>query len=129
MNNAQRLAVRIPLIGWEANITSEHLEYTRVKIANLSTGGAYLITEAEYETGSIVTLWLRSSQLSFFVTAEILRKDPYGIAVRFLDLCESDRIAILKIISQFLSKIKLQSSFEKKTSVCTEGYLELSCDL
>jgi hypothetical protein len=129
MYKQQRLAVRIPLIGWEANITSEHLEYTRVKIANLSTGGAYLITEAEYETGSIVTLWLRSSQLSFFVTAEILRKDPYGIAVRFLDLCESDRIAILKIISRSLSKRKPQSSFEKKSSVCTEGYLELSCDL
>jgi hypothetical protein len=129
MYKQQRLAVRIPLIGWEANITSQHLEYTRVKIANLSTGGAYLITEAEYETGSIVTLWIRSSQLSFFVTAEILRKDPYGIAVRFLDLCESDRIAILKIISRYLSKRKPQSSFEEKTSVCTEGYLELSCDL
>ena len=129
MYKQQRLAVRIPLIGWEADITSEHLEYTRVKIANLSTEGAYLITEAEYETGSIVTLWLRSPQLSFFVTAEILRKDPYGIAVRFLDLCESDRIAILEIISRFLSKRKPQSSFEKKSSVCTEGYLELSCDL
>jgi hypothetical protein len=129
MYKQQRLAVRIPLIGWEANITSQHLEYTRVKIANLSTGGAYLITEAEYETGSIVTLWIRSSQLSFFVTAEISRKDPYGIAVRFLDLCESDRIAILEIISRFLSQRKPQSSFEEKTSVCTEGYLELSCDL
>jgi len=117
MYKQQRLAVRIPLIGWEANITSEHLEYTRAKIANLSTGGAYLITEAEYEP------------LSFFVTAKILRNDPYGIAVRFLDLCESDRIAILKLISRFLSKIKPQSSFEEKTSVCTEGYLELSCDL
>ena len=129
MYKQQRLAVRIPLIGWEANITSEHLEYTRAKIANLSTGGAYLITEAEYAPGSIVTLWFRSSQLSFFVTAKILRNDPYGIAVRFLDLCESDRIAILKLISRFLSKIKPQSSFEEKTSVCTEGYLELSCDL
>ena len=129
MTKAQRLAVRIPLIGWEANITSEHLENTRAKIVNLSTGGAYLVTEAEYEPDSTVTLWIRSSQLSFFVTAKILRNDPYGIAVRFLDLCESDRIAILKIISQFLSKIKPQSSFEEKTSVCTKGYLELSCDL
>jgi hypothetical protein len=129
MTTAQRLAVRIPLIGWEVNISSEHLEYTSAKIANLSTGGAYLITEVEYEPGSIVTLWIRSSQLSFFVTAKILRNDPYGIAVRFLDLRESDRIAILNIISQFLSKMKPQSSFEEKTSFCTEGYLELSCDL
>jgi hypothetical protein len=129
MYNARRLGVRVPFIGWQANITSEHLEYTRAKIANLSTGGAYLITEAEYEPGSIVTLWIRSSQLSFFVTAEILRKDQYGIAVRFLDLCESDRIAILNIISRLLSKMKSQSSFAEKTSVCTEGYSKLSCDL
>jgi hypothetical protein len=129
MYNARRLGVRVPLIGWQANIASEKLEYTRAKIANLSTGGAYLITEAEHEPGSIVTLWIRSSQLSFFVTAEILRKDQYGIAVRFLDLCESDRIAILNIISRLLSKMKSQSSFAEKTSVCTEGYSKLSCDL
>jgi hypothetical protein len=129
MYNARRLGVRVPFIGWQANITSEHLEYTRAKIANLSTGGAYLITEAEHEPGSIVTLWIKSSQLSFFVTAEILRKDQYGIAVRFLDLCESDRIAILNIISRLLSKMKSQSSFAEKTSVCTEGYSKLSCDL
>jgi hypothetical protein len=129
MTKAQRFAVRIPLIGWQANITSEYTDYTRAKIANLSTGGAYLVTEAEYEPGSIVTLWIRSSQLSFFVTAKILRNDPYGIAVRFLDLCESDRSAILDIISRFLSKRKPESSVEEKTSVCNEGYLELSCDL
>ena len=129
MTKTQRLAVRIPLIGWEANITSGHLDYTRAKIANLSTGGAYLITEAEHEPGSIVTLWIKSSQLSFFVTAEILRKDRYGIAVRFLDLCDSDRVAILAIISRLLSKMKSQSSFAEKTSVSTEGYLDLSCDL
>ena len=129
MTTAQRLAVRIPLIGWEANISSEQLDYTSAKIANLSTGGAYLITEAEYEPDSIVTLWIRSSQLSFFVTAEILRNDPYGIAVRFLDLRESDRIGILEIISRFLSKTKPQSSFEEKTSFCTEGYLQFTCDL
>ena len=129
MYNARRLRVSIPFMGWQANITSENLEYTRAKIANLSTGGAYLVTEAEYEPGSIVTLWIRSSQHSFFVTAEILRNDPYGIAVRFLDLCESDRIAILNIISRLLSKMKSQSSVEEKTPVCTEDYLELSCDL
>ena len=129
MYNARRLGVRVPFIGWQANITSEKLEYTSAKIANMSSGGAYLITESDHEPGSIVTLWIESSQLSFFVTAQVLRVDPYGIAVRFLDLCESDRIGILEIISRFLSKMKTQSSFEEKTSVCTEGYLELSCDL
>ena len=129
MYNARRLGVRIPLVGWEANIASENLEYTRAKIANMSTGGAYLITEAEHEPGSIVTLWIRSSQLSFFVTAEILRKDPYGIAVRFLDLCESDRIAILNTVSRFLSKRKPESSVEAQTSVCNESHLELPSNL
>jgi hypothetical protein len=95
MYNARRLAVRIPFIGWEANITSEYQEYTRAKVANMSFGGAYLITEAEYELGLIVTLWVRSSQLSFLVTAQVLRNDPFGIAVCFLDLCDSVRCSIL----------------------------------
>ena len=129
MNKAQRRAVRIPFIGWEADITSEYQEHTRAKVVNMGIGGAYLITEAKYQSGSKVTLWIKSSQMSFFVTATVLRNDPYGIAVRFLDLCESSRCSILEIISQFLSRTKPEGSVEEKSSVCTEGYLELSCDL
>jgi len=116
MIKAQRLAVRIPAIGWEANITSEYSDYTRAKIANISTGGAYLITEAEYKKGSIVSVGIRSAQLSFFVTAKILRNDTHGIAVCFLDLSESDRSAILEIISRFLSRRKPESSVVQRTS-------------
>jgi len=129
VHGTRRLAVRIPAIGWEANISSEDSGNTEAKIVNLSTGGAYLMTEAEYQPGSRVTLWIKSSQMSFFVTAIVLRNDPYGIAVRFLDLSESTRSSILEIISRFLSRSKPESSVEEKTSVCTEGYLELSCDL
>ena len=129
LHGTRRLAVRIPAIGWEANISSEDGENTQAKIVNLSTGGAYLMTEAEYQLDSKVSLWIKSSQMSFFVTAIVLRNDPYGIAVRFLDLCESTRCSIMEIISQFLSAAEPESSVEEKTSVCSEGYLELSCDL
>jgi len=129
MTRAQRLAVRIPIMGWEANITSEYSDHTRAKVANVSTGGAYLLGEAEYEPGSIVTLWLRSSQRSFFVTAKILRNDSYGVAVRFLDLCESGKSAILQIISQLQAKRKTESSVEVKTSVCTESHVQLGFDV
>ena len=129
MYNARRLGVRIPFIGWQANITSEKLEYTRATIANMSTGGAYLITEADHEPGSVVTLWIKSSQLSFFVTAQVLRNDPYGIAIRFLDLCESDRISILEIITRFLSRDKAERVLAvEKPAVCAETHLKLSCD-
>jgi hypothetical protein len=128
-DGARRLAVRIPAIGWEANISSGDSENTEARIVNLSTGGAYLMTETEYQLDSKVNLWIKSSQMSFFVTAIVLRNDPYGIAVRFLDLSESTRSSILEIISRFLSRTKPESSVEEKTSVCTEGYLELSCDL
>ena len=129
MYNARRLGVRIPFIGWQANITSEKLEYTRATIANMSTGGAYLITEADHELGSVVTLWIESSQLSFFVTAQVLRNDPYGIAIRFLDLCESDRISILEIITRFLSRDKAERVLAvEKPAVCAESHLKLSCD-
>ena len=129
MYNARRLGVRIPFIGWQANITSEKLEYTRATIANMSTGGAYLITEADHEPGSVVTLWIESSQLSFFVTAQVLRNSPYGIAVRFLDLCESDRISILEIITRFLSRGKPERVVAvENPAVCAESHLKLSCD-
>jgi len=129
MNKAQRLAVRIPFIGWEANITSEYQEYTRAKVVNMSIGGAYLITETEYKPGSIVTLWIRSSQMSFFVTAIVLRNHPFGVAVRFLDLCESDRNSILEIISRFLSRGKPDTLVVEETPVCAESHLELNCNL
>lgn len=129
MNKAQRLAVRIPFIGWEANITSEYLEYTRAKVVNMSIGGAYLITETEYKPGSIVTLWIRLSQMSFFVTAQVLRNDPFGIAVRFFDLCESDRNSILEIITRFLSRRKPETLVVEETPVCAESHLELNCNL
>jgi hypothetical protein len=128
-DGVRRLAVRIPAVGWEANISSGDSENTEAKIVNLSTGGAYLMTETEYQLDSKVNLRIKSSQMSFFVTAIVLRNDPYGIAVRFVDLSESSRSSILEIISRFLSRTKPESSVEEKTSVCTEGYLELSCDL
>jgi hypothetical protein len=114
MTKQQRLAVRIPVIGWEANILSENIERTRAKIANLSAGGAYLITEAEYQPGSMVSLGVKSSQISFWVTAIVLRNEPFGIAVRFLDLCESTRGSILEIVSRSLSGGKPESSVAKK---------------
>ena len=128
MNKAQRLAVRIPVIGWEAKISSENREYTRAKIVNLSAGGAYLMTEAEYQLDSKVNLRIKSPQISFFVTAIVVRNDPLGIAVRFLDLCESTKSSILEIVSRFLSRRKSESSVAEKISLCTESHLELNCN-
>ena len=129
MHKQQRLAVRIPFIGWEAQISSERLENTQAKIVNMSTAGAYLITEAEYEPGSIVTLWIKSSQISFFVTAQVVRNDPFGIAVYFLDLCESIKSSILERITRFLSRKKSEKYVVEKTLVGAENNLELNCNL
>jgi hypothetical protein len=128
MNKTQRLAVRIPFIGWEADITSEYQEHTRAKVVNMSTGGAYLITEAEYKPGSKVTLWIKSSQMSFFVTAQVLRNNPFGIAVCFLDLCESDKNSILEIITRFLSRGRPEIIVVRETPVYAESHLELNCN-
>ena len=108
-------------------MTSEYQEYTRAKVVTMSVGGAYLITETEYKPDSKVTLWIKSSQMSFFVTAQVLRNDPFGVAVYFLDLCESDRNFILEIVSRFLSRTKPESSVVEKTSMCTESHLKLNC--
>ena len=129
MHKMGRLAVRIPFVGWEAHISSKRLEETKAKIANMSTGGAYLITEVEYEPGSIVTLWVRSSQTAFFVTAQVLRNNPFGVAVCFLDLCESTRSSILEIITRFLSRRKPEKVAVEKTPVVDESRLGLNCNL
>ena len=129
LTKQQRLAVRIPVIGWETNILSENIERTRAKIANLSAGGAYLITEAEYQPGSTVNLGVESSQLSFWVTAVVLRNEPFGIAVRFLDLSESTRCSILEIVSRSCSGGKPERSVAKKTSVYKTTRLKFNCDL
>ena len=129
LSKQQRLAVRTPVIGWEANILSKNIERTRAKIANLSTGGAYLITEAEYQPGSTVNLGVESSQLSFWVTAVVLRNEPFGIAVRFLDLSESTRGSILEIVSRSLSGGKPERSVTRKTSVYKNMCLKFNCDL
>ena len=127
MHKMGRLAVRIPFIGWEADITSEYLEHTRAKVVNMSTGGAYLIIEAEYKPGSIVTLWIKSAQMSFFVTAQVLRNDPFGIAVCFLDLCNSVRCSILKIITQFLAKGSVENLMTEETQADAENHLKANC--
>jgi hypothetical protein len=44
LNKARRLSLRVPVIGWEAYISTEILKNTRAKIANVSADGAYLIT-------------------------------------------------------------------------------------
>lgn len=129
MSKQQRLAVRIPVIGWEANILSENIERTRAKIANLSAGGAYLITEAEYQPGSIVNLGVKSSRISFRVTAVVLRNEPSGIAVRFLDLSGSTKGLILEIVSRSLSGGKPESSVANRTSLPNTIRLKLNCDL
>jgi c-di-GMP-binding flagellar brake protein YcgR len=128
MNKAQRLAFRIPVIGWEAKVSSENRECIRAKIVNLSAGGAYLMTEAEYQLDSKVNLWIKSPQMSFFVTAIVVRNDPLGIAIRFLDLCESTKSSILEIVSRFLSRRRSESSVAEKTSLGAESHLELNCN-
>ena len=129
VHGERRLAVRIPFIGWEADITSEYQEHTRTKVVNMGIGGAYLMTEAEYKPGSIVTLWIKSAQMSFFVTAIVVRNYPFGTAVRFLDLCESDKNSILEIITRFLSRGKPDTLVVGETPVCAESYLGLNCNL
>ena len=123
MNRTRRRAIRIPFIGWEADITSEYQEHTRAKVVNMSTGGAYLMTEAEYKPGSIVTLWVKSAQMSFFVTAQLLRNDPFGIAVCFLDLCDSVRCSIMHIITQFLANGSVGNLIVEETQADAENNL------
>jgi hypothetical protein len=117
-NRARRLSVRVPAIGWEARISNERLKNTRAKISNFSADGAYLITKEQYEPESEVTLSIRSPLICFSVTGLVVRRDPYGLAVRFLDHSESTRNSLLGIISKFLAEKRAQRSFAEEPLVC-----------
>ena len=88
-----------------------------------------MITEAEYQPGSEVNLGVEASQSSFWVTAVVLRNEPFGIAVRFLDLSESTRGSILEIVSQSLSGGKPERSDTRKISLYKNICLKFNCDL
>jgi hypothetical protein len=125
-NKARRLSVRVPAIGWEACISNERLQSSRAKISNFSADGAYLITKEQYEPASRVSLSIKSPLICFSVTGLVVRRDPYGLAVRFLDHSESTRSSLLNIISKFLAEKRTQRSFAAETLVCRERRAKVS---
>jgi len=128
-NRARRLSVRVPAIGWEAYISNERLKNTRAKISNVSADGAYLITKEQYEPESRVTLSIKSPLICFSVTGLVVRKDPFGLAVRFLDHSGSTRSSLLSIISKFLAEKRSKPSFVGETPVCRESQPRRNFDL
>ena len=124
MNKAKRLSVRVPALEWDVYISTEKSGCSRAKIGNISADGAFLITKNEYQPGSKVTLWVKSAQICFSVTGLVLRRDSYGIAIRYLDLSESTRNSILNIISRYLVGRWSEETCAKKTSVYTESSMQ-----
>jgi hypothetical protein len=119
-NKARRLSVRVPAIGWEACISNAGLKKANAKISNFSADGAYLITKEQYEPESKVSLWIKSPLICFSVTGLVVRKDRFGLAVRFLDHSKSTRSSLLEITSKFLAQKKSEPSFLGETPVCLE---------
>lgn len=128
LNKARRLSLRVPVIGWEAYISTEILKNTRAKIANVSADGAYLITKEQYQPASTVALSIKSPIISFSVTGMVVRNDPYGVAVRFLDHSKSTRNSLLRIISKLLSDKRSNQSALKKAPIRSERQPQLNVD-
>ena len=128
LNKARRLSLRVPVIGWEAYISTEILKNTRAKIANVSADGAYLITKEQYQPASTVALSIKSPIISFSVTGMVVRNDPYGVAVRFLDHSKSTRNSLLRIISKLLSDKRSNRSGLKEAPIRSEGQPKLNLD-
>jgi hypothetical protein len=120
-NKARRLSVRLPAIGREAYIANERLKHTRAKISNFSADGAYLITKEQYEPQSRLSLSIKSPLICFSVTGLVVRRDPYGLAVRFLDHSESTRSSLLRIVSKFLAEKGAQKFIAEETLICRES--------
>jgi len=121
--------VRVPARGWEACISNERLKKTTAKISNVSADGAYLITKEQYEPESRVTLSIKSPLICFSVTGLVVRKDPLGLAVRFIDHSDFTRSSLLSIISKFLAEKRSRPSFVGEAPVCRESKPNRNFDL
>jgi len=128
LNKARRLSLRAPVIGWEAYISTKRSKNTRAKIGNVSADGAYLITKEQYQPASKVTLSIKSPIICFSVTGMVVRNDPHGVAVRFLDHSKSTRNSLLRIISKLLSEKRSNQSGLKKTPIRSESQPKLNVD-
>ena len=104
------------------------MKNTRAKIANVSADGAYLITREQYQPASTVALSIKSPIISFSVTGMVVRNDPYGVAVRFLDHSKSTRNSLLRIISKLLAEKRSNPSGLKKTPIRSESQPKLNLD-
>jgi hypothetical protein len=128
-NKARRLSMRVPAIGWEACIWNEGSKKTTAKISNVSADGAYLITQEQYEPKSTVTLSIRSPLICFSITGLVVRKDQFGLAVRFVNHSKSTRSSLLNIISKLLAERKSEPSFVGANPVCGERQPKREFDL
>jgi hypothetical protein len=127
-HKARRLSLRVPVIGWEAYVSSNSSENTRAKIANISADGAYLITREQYHPASTVALSIKSPIISFSVTGMVVRNDPYGVAIRFLDHSNSTRNSLLKIISKLLAGKRSNLSDAKEAPIRNKSQAKLNVD-
>jgi hypothetical protein len=127
-HKARRLSLRVPVIGWEAYVSSNSSENTRAKIANVSADGAYLITRRQYQPASTVALSIKSPIISFSVTGMVVRNDQYGVAVRFLDHSNSTRNSLLKIISKLLAEKRSNISDAKEAPLRRKSQAKLNGD-
>ncbi|MBW2720632.1 MAG: PilZ domain-containing protein [Deltaproteobacteria bacterium] len=128
LNKPRRLSLRAPVIGWEAYISTKRSKNTRAKIGNVSADGAYLITKEQYQPASKVTLSIKSPIICFSVTGMVVRNDPHGVAVRFLDHSKSTRNSLLRLISKLLSEKRSNQSGLKKTPIRSESQPKLNLD-
>jgi hypothetical protein len=128
LTKARRLSLRVPVIGWEAFISTKKSENTRAKVANVSADGAYLITGKHYQPASTVALSIKSSVISFSVTGMVVRNDPFGVAIRFLNHSASIRNSLLTIISKLLAEKKSNPSGLNEAPIRSEHQSKLNLD-
>ena len=127
MNEVKRLAVRIPVVGWEADIATEDSGHIQAKIVNISADGAYLMTKQEFKPGSSITMLVKSHLICFHAKATVTRNDTYGIGVHFIDLGGLSRNLILNLISKFLAQSVHKKASAVKYRDLAESQLELNC--
>lgn len=91
-------------------------------LRDLSVGGAHILTEAPLPVGTRLSLFFRSDDTSFDLSARVLRvteEDPDepeiapSMAVKFLDLSSSDQETLSSLIERYLSSASVEEDLEE----------------
>ncbi len=101
MTEEKRHAQRVPYPSEVECVLSDGLPIANTRLADLSTGGAFVESVNELPVGTALTLNFQVGERTIHVSGQIVQTMPqFGFGVRFTDLSPEDKTAIAALVAQ-----------------------------